>query len=536
MANLFKPRLTRYINAEGHRISAGKAKDSHGKLLPGVRMKQERAKKWYGKYRDENDTIQREPLCTDKSAAQTMLNELVRKVDRRQAGMTDPFEAHRKRKLAEHLADYRRHLEAKGNSPDYIAQTTHYAELIMAGCGFRRLTDLAAAPVADWLQSLVEAGRSHATFNYYLTAIKGFCRWLVRDRRMPDNPLAHLSKLNEKTDVRVERRSLPPGEFVRLIESARGSEKVFRRLSGPDRAMLYVVAAYSGLRASELASLGSASLALAGDPPTIDVQAGYSKRRRRDTQPLPKWLAEQLAGWLAERWPQAPQWPSTLSVNRSDPESLNSRQRPSGAKLWPGSWPDRAAKMLRVDLEAAGIPYVDESGRVFDFHALRHQFISSLAAAGVHPKVAQQLARHSTIGLTMDRYTHLAVADVAGALDRLPEVPADGNQSEVVRATGTDGKPSSLVVPRVVPPDDFSGHFVSANDHKGVEKPQWGESPQEAEKPLKNRGFQAEGTGLEPARQSPAHLISSEAASQFAYPPGDAECSMKLLGDTPHRV
>jgi hypothetical protein len=29
---------------------------------------------------------------------------------------------------------------------------------------------------------------------------------------------------------------------------------------------------------------------------------------------------------------------------------------------------------------------------VFDFHAIRHQFISSLAAAGVHPKTAQTLA------------------------------------------------------------------------------------------------------------------------------------------------
>ena len=86
--------------------------------------------------------------------------------------------------------------------------------------------------------------------------------------------------------------------------------------------------------------------------------------------------------------------------------------------------------MLRSDLKAAGIDYTDEAGRVFDFHALRHQFISSLAAAGVHPKVAQQLARHSTITLTMDRYTHVALAEVAGALDRLPEVALDGVEKQ----------------------------------------------------------------------------------------------------------
>ncbi len=39
---------------------------------------------------------------------------------------------------------------------------------------------------------------------------------------------------------------------------------------------------------------------------------------------------------------------------------------------------------------------------------------------------AQTLARHSTITLTMDRYTHLALADLTSALDRLPAL-ASGN-------------------------------------------------------------------------------------------------------------
>jgi len=95
--------------------------------------------------------------------------------------------------------------------------------------------------------------------------------------------------------------------------------------------------------------------------------------------------------------------------------------------------------MLRGDLAAARIPYRDEQGRVFDFHALRHHFITSLATAGVHPKVAQTLARHSDINLTMDRYTHLAVADVAGGLDGLPELPSEPATTGTAKATGTDG-------------------------------------------------------------------------------------------------
>src|SRR5207245_4402634 len=78
---------------------------------------------------------------------------------------------------------------------------------------------------------------------------------------------------------------------------------------------------------------------------------------------------------------------------------------PGDLKAASESWWLHAAVMVKADLEVASIPYHDETGRVFDFRALRHQFISNLAAGGVHPKIAQVLARHSTITLTMDHYT-----------------------------------------------------------------------------------------------------------------------------------
>jgi integrase len=53
----------------------------------------------------------------------------------------------------------------------------------------------------------------------------------------------------------------------------------------------------------------------------------------------------------------------------------------------------------------------DRDNRVTVFHSLRHGFITYLVTANVPPKVAQTLARHSTITLTMDRYTHLGVID-----------------------------------------------------------------------------------------------------------------------------
>ena len=190
--------------------------------------------------------------------------------------------------------------------------------------------------------------------------------------------------------------------------------------------MLYRVAAMTGLRASELASLTPASFDLAADVPTVTLEAAYSKHRREDVLPLHPDLVARLRQWLSERERAQDDQRAILSLNRA------ADVKPE--RLFPGTWSERAYKMLRNDLEAAGIPYVTADG-IADFHSLRHTFISNLAACGIHPKLAQQLARHSTIALTMDRYTHLGLIDMNSALESLPNIAAP--ESQTMRATGT---------------------------------------------------------------------------------------------------
>ena len=50
-------------------------------------------------------------------------------------------------------------------------------------------------------------------------------------------------------------------------------------------------------------------------------------------------------------------------------------------------------------------------------------------------------------------------------------------------------------------------------------------------KPLNFQCFQAEGMGLEPTTPVRGHLISSEAASQFAYPPFSDRIRDRVAGD-----
>jgi integrase len=81
------------------------------------------------------------------------------------------------------------------------------------------------------------------------------------------------------------------------------------------------------------------------------------------------------------------------------------------------------------------------TGSSADFHSLRHGFITYLVTANVPPKVAQMLARHSTMTLTMERYTHLEIVDLVDGLKRLSAMTKGngGTKEAVPRRTGTDG-------------------------------------------------------------------------------------------------
>ena len=66
-------------------------------------------------------------------------------------------------------------------------------------------------------------------------------------------------------------------------------------------------------------------------------------------------------------------------------------------------------------LEQAGLPHIR-------FHDLRHSAASLLMSQGVHPKVVQELLGHSTIGMTMDVYSHVLPSMQQDAISKLNDV------------------------------------------------------------------------------------------------------------------
>jgi hypothetical protein len=211
-----------------------------------------------------------------------------------------------------------------------------------------------------------------------------------------------------------------------------GNPKPNFRLSGPVRTMAYHVALGTGFRVKELRTLTPVSFDLDGNPPTVKVAAAYSKRRRQDVQPIRRDLADTLRPWLA-------QYDRDQRLFRLPHNTSKMLQRDLAAAR--NSWIEEAQTDTEKKRRNASdfLRYEDTAGRVADFHALRHTYISGLVASGASVKTAQELARHSTPVLTIGRYSHTRLHDLTGALDALPNLPSPDmkNTPEATVATGT---------------------------------------------------------------------------------------------------
>ena len=358
-----------------------------------------RGSSYYVSYTDENGVRRTRVAFTDKAASEAFARQLETEARQRRLGLIDPkadrYLQAEQRPLEDHLADFHASLLAKGDKKKYVNQTRTYVRKVLALAKAERLSDLTPSVVQIAIGSLRSGGSSLRTCNAYLRAIKGLTRWLWRDGRTREDALAHLQSFNESTDRRRNRRAFTGEELARLFDAAKNGP-VVQGMTGPDRAMLYRLAVGTGFRAGELRSLTPRSFRLEGAPPTVSVAAAYSKRRRDDDQPIRPDLAELIRSWLEAKAEHGP----VFKV------------------------PEKTAKMLRHDLEAAGIPYRDDSGRVADFHAFRHTYVSMVVQSGASVKVAQELARHSTPTLTIGRYAHASLQDQTAALAALPAIPA----------------------------------------------------------------------------------------------------------------
>ncbi len=314
---------------------------------------------------------------------------------------------------------------------------------VIAGCRFKWSPDVKAEPVSRLLASFrdgsgpkpptVEGKRgpkvngcggvpmSQAGANHHLTAFKAFVRWLLAHEHARDTT-AMQGVLRVKpvtvTHRPHERRAMKPDELQRLLGAAEAGP-LRNGLDGPSRALLYRVASTTGLRAGELRRLKRADLHLPADDEaaTVTVRAASGKNRKAATLPLRPDVAAELRTSLIGVMPAA----DALEVpNRSHAAAMLRADLADARHVWLAEAGDDAAE--RINREASDFLLdVDHNGRVLDFHALPHTFVTGLASAGVSLKVPQTLARHGDARLTLNVYAHADADELAAGVAMLPD-------------------------------------------------------------------------------------------------------------------
>lgn len=297
------------------------------------------------------------------------------------------------------LAEWKLHRINHGVSEKEAEQARARVSRLLSACAIEYLH--AATPEAitttlgEWRRRPTNPV-SIGTSNHYIVAVKGFARWARTTGRIATDPLAGLRKARANATTAIVRRyALTDEEQAKLIRATEAATVALANkngqpgITGKDRALIYRVALRTGLRLMEMVRLRRADY----DGRSLRVMG---KNGDCDSQPVPADLAPHLDQRAARLLPHMPLLPCPYHANMS--------------------------RMLRADCKRAGI--APAPGTKIDIHALRHSFITSLAIAGVHIRVAQRLARHKSIAMTQLVYTHLNLTDDLSGLGKLPSLDA----------------------------------------------------------------------------------------------------------------
>jgi integrase len=356
------------------------------------------------------------PLGSDLSVARRLAKQHAGRMAGIKSGLEHPdtatWQEAERRPISEHVEEWHKSLCNRGVCKQYALQSRDRVLRVLGLVSIQRISSLSAHGIEGALADLRRGGikgrsgnegLSDRSIHHHAVAIKGFSRWLRKTRRSQEDKLIDLTV--PQVVVARKRQALSPEEVAVVIETTR-AEPQRACIAGPDRSILYAVATGTGFRLGELESLTPESFDLGASLPMITCHAAYTKNGKEAVQPIHHVLAELIKPWLAAKTPGEP----VFILQRLE-----------------------MARAVRADLKAAGV----ENATDYDFHSLRHTYITAVVKSGCSVKVAQELARHADPKLTLGVYTHLTVHDLAEGLGNLAHnLPTVGVSAGL---TGTDG-------------------------------------------------------------------------------------------------
>ncbi len=275
------------------------------------------------------------------------------------------------------------------------------------------LSKLTGQQVQAMLSGLQVSGLAPGTIRTVRNILRAALSQAVKWELVPRN-VASLVELPPLPDTKA--KALTVAQAQQLFAAARGD-----RLEA-----LYRVALALGLRRSEVLGLRWQDVDLEQQTLTIafalqDDRGSYQlvepkTRNSRRTLPLPPMLIAALRAHkirqYEERLLAGSRWQEHGLVF---PTSLGTPQSPRNL-----------LRSFHRLLKRADLPHMR-------FHDLRHSCLSLLAAQGVPPRVAMEIAGHSNINITLQVYTHVLDGALRSALDGMGSV-LDQEETEEMAA------------------------------------------------------------------------------------------------------
>jgi integrase len=274
------------------------------------------------------------------------------------------------------------------------------------------------AMVADVVADLTAAGLSPSRVRNAYGTVSAVLARAVDAELITRNPAAGVKTPKQH---RAEMLMLDAAEVERLADAI-----------DPRYRLLVLTAAYTGLRAGELAGLKvgrvhllkrelavvEAITEVSGRLVTVPTKSG-----ERRTVPLPRFLADELAAHLATR--------------PHDPDALVFTSAEGG--------PVRQSLFMRTHFR----PAVERAGLSdrLRFHDLRHTAASLAISTGANVLVVSRMLGHADASITLKVYGHLYPSDLAAVADRLDAARtaaaggADVGQRATIRSIAAGQRP-----------------------------------------------------------------------------------------------
>jgi len=329
---------------------------------------------------------------TDKAVALARLRDVLRRHERKSAGLIDPEVEAAGKPLWRVLLATLRDLKRRRRSGRYIKDVRKFAVRVFRDGNMHRLGDLNPARLTAALAKLDDGTRAERTLQAYRAAavVVGAYVCAPHVRMLPANPV-RACPMPEGGRVR-ERRALTEAEARDLL-----------RVAPMPRRLFYHVALLTGYRVAEVAALRWADVDL-GERPAVQLPMQATK------------------GGKLSRAKRRERWDVEIPLHPELADALR-EYKPAGASAGDRVFqatPQR--RTLLVDLEAAGIARVDGRGRSIDRHALRTTFRSWLLDCGVNPRLHDVLMRTAPRGVADRHYADYRLTDLWAEIAKLPSV------------------------------------------------------------------------------------------------------------------